>query len=483
MLLKLPVVVLVSLVAAFSIHSSVGAAEGAAPLALHPDNGHYFLFRGKPTVLITSGEHYGAVLNLDFDYRIYLDALAADGLNNTRTFSGAYVEPQGAFNIARNTLAPLEGRFICPWARSDEGGYAGGGAKFDLDRWDDAYFARLRDFVAQASERGVVVEMNLFCPMYEEIQWNVSPMNPKNNVQGVGPQDRLHVYTLDTHAGLLAVQERLVRRIVQELRDFDNLYYEICNEPYFGGVTLEWQGHIADVIAEAERDLPQPHLISQNIANGSATVEDPHPRVSIFNFHYATPPEAVAANYGLGKVIGDNETGFRGTSDAVYRMEAWDFIIAGGGLFNHLDYSFVAGHEDGAFEYPDTQPGGGSPALRKQLKVLAEFVHGFDFVRMKPDNEVIVEVPAGVTARALGEPGRAYAIYVRPAPEAKGGEAASPIESLALELPAGRYDAQWINVLDGAVEWSEAFEHAGGRKVLTAPAYREDIAIRVTVAK
>ncbi len=38
------------------------------PLALHPDNPHYFLFRGKPTVLVTSGEHYGAVLNLDFDY-------------------------------------------------------------------------------------------------------------------------------------------------------------------------------------------------------------------------------------------------------------------------------------------------------------------------------------------------------------------------------------------------------------------------------
>ena len=30
-----------------------------APLALHPENPHYFLFRGKPTVLVTSGEHYG----------------------------------------------------------------------------------------------------------------------------------------------------------------------------------------------------------------------------------------------------------------------------------------------------------------------------------------------------------------------------------------------------------------------------------------
>src|SRR5262245_11031978 len=38
-------------------------ASAAEPLALHPDNPHYFLFRGKPTILITSGEHYGAVLN------------------------------------------------------------------------------------------------------------------------------------------------------------------------------------------------------------------------------------------------------------------------------------------------------------------------------------------------------------------------------------------------------------------------------------
>jgi hypothetical protein len=33
----------------------------AQPIALHPDNPRYFLWRGKPTVLITSAEHYGAV--------------------------------------------------------------------------------------------------------------------------------------------------------------------------------------------------------------------------------------------------------------------------------------------------------------------------------------------------------------------------------------------------------------------------------------
>src|SRR6516225_4818161 len=94
------------------------AATGA--LSLYPDNPHYFLFRGKPTVVITSGEHYGAVLNLDFDYLKYLNTLKRDGLNGTRTWSGAYCEPPDAFSIASNTLAPLKGRFICPWARSDQ---------------------------------------------------------------------------------------------------------------------------------------------------------------------------------------------------------------------------------------------------------------------------------------------------------------------------------------------------------------------------
>src|SRR5258705_11885200 len=91
----------------------------AEPISLHSENSHYFSFHGKSTVLITSGEHYGAVLNLDFDFTRYLDTLRKDGLNLTRTFSGAYCEPSGAFNIANNTLAPARDRFLATWARSD----------------------------------------------------------------------------------------------------------------------------------------------------------------------------------------------------------------------------------------------------------------------------------------------------------------------------------------------------------------------------
>lgn len=395
--------------------TQVSLAQPARPISLHPDNPHYFLFRGRPTILITSAEHYGAVMNLDFDYVKYLDALQSKGLNNTRVFTGSYVEPQGAFKIEKNTMAPAPNRFIAPWARSLTPGYANGGNKFDLTKWDAAYFTRLKDFVAQAGRRGVVVEVNLFCPFYEELQWKLSPQNAVNNVNNLGTVARTDVYTLDKHGGLLAVHDALTRKVVAELKDFDNVYYEICNEPYFGGVTLEWQYHIAEVIAAAEKDFRFKHLISQNVANGAAKIERPHPAISVFNFHYATPPDTVALNYALNKPIGDNETGFRGTDDFQYRREAWDFIIAGGALYNNLDYSFTVGHEDGTFQYPKTQPGGGNPDFREQMRILKDFINGFDFVRMRPDNSVLKgALPAGVSARALVQDGQSYAIYVCP---------------------------------------------------------------------
>src|SRR5262245_30456344 len=260
-------------------------APAMEPIRLHPENPRYFLLRGKPAVLITSGEHYGAVLNRDFDFRAYLHELQARGFNLTRTFSGVYRELPGTFNIAGNTLAPAGAdRYVCPWARSQTPGAADGGAKFDLTRWNDAYFRRLREFVSEAGKRGIVVEMVLFCPMYEDALWNVNPMNARNNVNGIGNVPRDQVYTLD-HPDLLAAQQAVARRILQELRDLDNVYYEVCNEPYFGGVTRDWSDRMVATIVEAEASLPARHLIAQNIANGAAKVEQPNSAVSIFNFH------------------------------------------------------------------------------------------------------------------------------------------------------------------------------------------------------
>jgi hypothetical protein len=351
-----------------------------------------------------------------------------------------------------------------------------------LTKWDPAYFERLRDFLHQAEQRGIVVELDLFCPMYRDEMWDDCPMKAGNNVNGVGTCPREEVYTL-RHQDLLDVQLAVTRKIVSELREFGNLYYEVCNEPYFGGVTMEWQHAIIDAIVDAEQRFPRRHLISLNIANGRQKVESPHPAVSIFNFHYCVPPDAVALNYRLNKVIGENETGFRGSDDLLYRTEGWDFLLAGGALYNNLDYSFTPKHPDGSFrDYKS--PGGGSVELRKQLGILKQFLDEFDFVQMTPAPSVVKATSPKLTASVLAQPGHAYAMYLHvPLPNKPKQLAEHRRDHLeatvTLELPAAEYKLDWIDTKTGADAGTERFQHAGGERRFTSPRFSDDIAVRI----
>jgi hypothetical protein len=150
-------------------------------------------------------------------------------------------------------------------------------------------------------------------------------------------------------------------------------------------------------------------------------------------------------------------------------MEAWEFILAGGALFSHLDYSFTVGHEDGSYEYPPTQPGGGNRGFRKQMRILREFIGRFDFVRMRPAQDVARVVPAGARARVLADDGRQVAVYVF-------GKASG---KLGLALPKGRYEARWTDTITGAQSPAQAIAHGGGDLEIALPDYAEDAALAI----
>jgi dienelactone hydrolase len=465
-----------SLAAAALLLASMLTNRADEPIGLHPINPHYFLWRGEPTVLITAGEHYGAVMNLDFDCKRYLDELKAHRFNLTRLFSGTYREVAGSFNITGNTLAPARGRYVCPWARSDTPGATDGGNKFDLTTWDAAYFARLKDFVTQAGQRGVVVELVFFCTMYDDAVWNASPMNARNNVNRIGHSAKSEVYS-GKDKDLLAVQKAVVTKLVTELNHFDNLYFEVCNEPYErGGLTKEWNDQIIAAVADSEAALPKKHLIAQGFPPSSTPVADLNRGVSILNFH-AAKTDHVRVNYSLNKVLAFDETGGAERTDRKYRTEGWDWILSGGGVYDHLDFSFATERPDGsAVPLPSGTPGGGGPELRRQLRVLKEFIESFAFIHMKPDsatvksNFITVSPPSMASVRALSEAGKAYAIYVN------GGTKAE----LVLALPAGAYRAEWINTRNGRSEKTERFHHVSGERIVASPEYSEDIALRLT---
>lgn len=444
------------------------------PVRLYGDNPHYLEFRGKPVLLVSSAEHYGSLLNLDFDFETHLDTVASYGFNQARVFSGTYREiPGESFGITCNTLAPADGRYCCPWKRSGEPGYALGGNRFDLNEWDPAYLDRLHALVGAAGRRDIVLEIVLFCYLYNDALWEASPMNAASNVNGIGAVDRGRVYTLE-NGNLLAAQEAVTRHVVEALRDADNVYFELINEPYSvgdGSSNLPWQRHITDIIVDCEKDLRHRHLIAQNFRNYAELLTDVHPAIGICNFHYAGP-EAVYANYHLDRAVADDETGFRGSEMAPYRHEAWNFILSGGAVFSHLDYSFTVEKPDGTHAVDDRTPGIGGHYWRKQLRVLRDFMEGFAFWHMRPANELQPSFRHPPRARILAEPGIAYAAYID-APLPAG-------ERFSLFLPAGAYKAEWIMPEDGSTAAMLLFGHDGGRRELGPPPFADDIALRVT---
>ena len=269
----------------------------------------------------------------------------------------------------------------------------------------------------------------------------------------------------------------MVGKIVSELNPYDNLYYEVCNEPYWEKVPIEWEHRIANLVVEEERRLPLQHLISRNVANGSQEVKEPLGAFSIFNFHYPRPePECVPVNYHLNKVIGCNETGFDGPEDAPYRIQAWQFMLAGGGLFNHLDVSFHAGDEAGSRLLPGTDNFGGGPGLRGQIRTLKNFIEGFDFVRMAPANTIIEDCDGAAAAYALVEEGRQYGIYIR-CQEGK------TCRSIALRVPNGEYAVQFVDVCAGVTGQTQSVAAIDGKLTLRLPAFDNDIAIRIVAPR
>ena len=441
------------------------------PIRLHPENQHYFLYKGKPLALVSSAEHYGAVLNLGFDYQRYLRVLSEDGMNYTRIFTGTYFEiPGESFGIQYNTLAPSKDKIITPWAVVVTD--LSGKVKYDLATWNEAYFKRLKDFMKTATDLDIIVEVTLFSSIYRDAHWDICPQNPANNINITHEVIRFDAHTLK-NGTLLDYQVSFVRKMVQELNEFDNFFFEIQNEPwsdhqvpvynivnkedlrpedwtfkadFADNESMAWQDKLASVIVEEETKLPKKHLIAQNYTNFKAPIPVVNDHISIINFHYAWP-EAAEWNYHYNRVIGFDESGFAGSGDQVYRRQAWQFMLSGGGLFNNLDYSFFVGHEDGSGI--NNAPGGGSKILRQQLKILSEFLHGFELQKLYPNISCVKSSP-GLIPYVLSDKNNVYAVYLR----------AVGTENTILELVTsdGNFKVQTLNTTTGSYSDPEEIE-------------------------
>ena len=460
------------------------------PLRVHPQNPYILEFRGHPTLLQTFAQHYSAAINPDFEYLPYLDVLQRDGMNLTRVFLAGFRHTGDG--VTPDPLAPSPAAFLQPWLRSREHGNALDGlGKWDLFTWDEAYFTRLRSYVQACGERGIVIEASFFCTFYSEAQWQASPFNPANNVQGYGPASRYDCWR-PADPDLMVVQEATVRKIVNELNDYDNIYYEVLNEPFWNepGIKddqeVDFHNRMLAIIRDEEAALPYRHLVAHNFPQLADALSTDF---GIINEHYpvAAPGTPIAGaeallrdHYSRGLILSLDETST--TSALQARLESWMFLLGGGGIYNGLDVAhWIYSVED---ESGDSELG---RAIRASVRNIGRYAGNLHLPALRRDLAwVTAGIPAGATIQAMASPGQQYVAYFHHG-QTSGSDPTGyePIDGsdhtiiAVVTLAEGTWRAVWTRPADLMELGAETFTHPGGNRPLTPVIYQEDVALRI----
>lgn len=244
----------------------------SAPLVVSSENPRYFADREGEIVYLTGSHTWSNFQdqgpNLpprEFDYEQYLDFVQAHGHNFFRLWSH-----EGSRAQSRSDDYWV--RPSAPFVRTGPGEALDGGARWDLTRFDQTYFDRLRRRVRMAQERGIYVAIMLFngwtvtdakANAALRSPWPSHPFHEANNVNGIdgdldGDGNGEEVHEL-SDPRILTIQKNYVRKVIDTVNDLNNVLYEISNESHVG--STEWQHHMIDFIDWYQETLPNQHPV------------------------------------------------------------------------------------------------------------------------------------------------------------------------------------------------------------------------------
>jgi hypothetical protein len=485
-------------------------APAVPPISIHPENSKYFLFRGRPLVLIAATEHYGSVVNRAFDFDRYLADAADKKQTVTRTFL-LFREQQSSRNPS-SPIKPESPDFVAPWPRVGPGKAMDGEPVYDLDQWNGEYFARLHKFLERASQLGVVVELTMFSNTYGDGVWALNPLRAANNLQKVGAIEWQEYISLN-HRALNERQFAYAEKIVQETSRYDNVFYEICNEPG-GGIPGHatpadvdlWQAEVARVVRAELKRLGRNHLVFASQAfsytpkftqeldatfSGSlADAVNVHPlpntvlgprAYQLGNFMSKELTLAELADFCRASqrypkpcVLDEDNTAsiYRDPSGwTIHRKRAWIAAMSQC-HYDYIDFSITAGSEAGTKE--------SSAGIRTWMKHLSDFMHAMDVVHARPLPDWIEQQPEHLVSAVLAEPGNEYVAYLADAREVSDDRAGEPIAGqIMFRLPAGNYRASHYSPVSGCESPAVRIRGGDDSIALDLSEFRHDIVVRV----
>ncbi len=435
------------------LHAWASAAPATGPLRKLDANPRYFT-DGSGKVVYLTGSHTWANFATDMgrekpvplNYDAYLDFLVAHHHNFFRGW---------LWDVPHSSQGPNGGPFHWapqPWLRTGPGLATDGQPRFDLTRFNQAYFDRIRSRVIAAGDRGIYVAIMLFqgyAWKHNRSDTDGFPYDGRNNINAVDCGPGFAAATLD-HPAVTAVQEAYVRKMIDTVNDLDNVLYEIANEA--NTHSTAWQYHMIDFIHACQATKPRRHPVGMTAhMRGKTRLQELFAShadwisPSCDDGYIEDPPPAP----GSKVVIVDSDHGYTWKPlkrDGPARQQAWvwkNFLRGYELLF--MD-PYLARTEDKAVGRnnpegvnPDEPYFGLRPdpyweTMRNAMGRARLHAERIDLAAAIPHGEL------SSTGYCLAQPGVEYLVY-NP----------GPAREFTLTLAAGRYGFEWYDPTTGKV--------------------------------
>ena len=433
----------------------------AGSLQLHPENPRYFTdgtitSDGTLKAVYLTGSHtWNNLVDMGrsdppeaFDFDAYLDLLERHNHNFIRLWAwdSTVWDTRANGKLGKDFehyVGPL------PWVRTGPGTATDGKPKFDLTKFDPAYFQRLRTRAIAAYQRGIYLSVMLFegwglmhgnrrKDTNDGWAWRGHPFHPNNNINGIDggkKDDPLNgaVHSL-LHPSVNSLQAAYIRKVVETVNDLDNILYEVINE----GGQKEWDWWVVNQVHDCEHTMPKQHPVGIT-GHGAEDVAS----------MLASPADWISPG---------GKDGYRNDPPAWNQEKVslldTDHIWGVGGNAAWVWKSLLRGHNP-IFMDPYDGLVLGAPAdpqwwpIRQAMGHARNLANRLNLARMQPRDDL------SSSHYCLSHPGREYLVYL---PE--GGK-------VTVDLAKGTYAFEWINPDTGKT--AQKGQVIGGAQQFTAP--------------
>jgi hypothetical protein len=433
--------------------------DALGPLSIHSGNPRYFADANGKIVYLTGSHTWNNFQDIEaeaessFDYRDFLDFMQ----ENHHNFMRLWVWEQAAW------ISTVEGKVVfhpLPYQRTGPGRAIDGGSKFDLARFNQDYFDRMRARVQEARSRGIYVAVMMFqgfgiekkpsasdsdgpvTDFFRKVlsrlgsgsfldkannPWRGHPFNSKNNINGVDgdPQRRLDGRSVHTLAipEITRLQEQYVKKVIDTLSDLDNVLWEIANESHADSTA--WQYHMIDFIHGYEKAKATQHPILMTVqwpdGNNAALFRSRAEAVSPNQVGGFRDNSAVAD--GLKVIIADTDHlwGVGGNWKWV-----WKSFLMG------MNPIFMDPYTVSEFQSHPTKPDW--DLLRRNMGYTRAFAEKVNLAEMSPNPEL------ASSGYCLAREGKEYLVYAPEGADVK----------VNLSRVVGEFGLEWFDPVTGS---------------------------------